>query len=173
VKSRILRKQSPAREEKVEIEKEVKKKCRKMIEEKLVILSEGGKVPQRGTPYSAGKDLYTPTDVVILPHQTVVVKTGVAIQWNNSEYFLKIEDKSSMALKGIFVKGGIVDYDYRKEIGVILYNSTDQEFHLKAGQKCAQYIYMKIAFTSTEQVEKLDECVESNRNGGFGSTGAF
>jgi dUTP pyrophosphatase len=144
-----------------------------MINEKVVLLNNNAKLPTRGTQYAAGKDLYCPVDTVLPAGKITLIKTGIAIEWDNSNYYLKIEDKSSIALKGIFVKGGIVDYDYRQEIGVILYNSTSEDFFFKAGQKCAQYIYSGVAFSNTEVVTSLSSCEDSNRTGGFGSTGQF
>lgn len=59
--------------------------------------------------------------------------------------------------------------DYRNEIGVILFNTSDEDFEIKAGDRIAQIVLNKV-----EQIEwvEVDELSETDRGlGGFGSTG--
>ena len=51
-----------------------------------------------------------------------------------------------MALKhGIDVGAGVVDYDYRGNVGVILFNFSDIDFEVKRGDRIAQLIIEKIS----------------------------
>lgn len=125
-------------------------------------------VPQRSTLYSAGYDLRTPINFVIPAHSRLLVPTGVTCKLAEDEY-LAIVPRSGLALKkGITVLNspGTVDSDYYpNDIGVILYNTTDEDVEFQRGDKIAQAIIQK--YYKTED----DSPVDVTRIGGFGSTG--
>lgn len=69
----------------------------------------------------------------------------------------------------IDVGAGVIDVDYRGTVGVILFNHSDVEFKVAAGDRVAQLILEHIYTPEVVEVEDLDE---TERNaGGFGSTG--
>ena len=58
--------------------------------------------------------------------------------------------RSGLALKnGIDVGAGVVDYDYRGNVGVILFNFSDIDFEVKRGDRIAQLIIEKISMAQT------------------------
>ena len=67
------------------------------------------------------------------------------------------------------VGAGIVDSDYRGEVGVVLFNHGDQDFEVKMGDRIAQLILEKIDTLPVEEVQGLEDTVRGV--GGFGSTG--
>lgn len=62
---------------------------------------------------------------------------------------------------------GLVDFDYRNEIGVIVINNSGVDFLIKRGTRIAQMLIVNVPKTKIEIVEELSE---TKRNGGFGST---
>lgn len=54
-------------------------------------------------------------------------------------------------------------------MGVILFNHSDADFPVKAGDRVAQLVLERIAIAEVVHVEDLDET--SRGSGGFGSTG--
>ena len=64
---------------------------------------------------------------------------------------------------------GVVDADYRGEVGVILFNHGDQDFEVKMGYRIAQLILEKIDTPPVEDVQGLDDTIRGS--GGFGSNG--
>lgn len=126
------------------------------------------KLPRRSTIASAGYDLVTPVEVTIPAHGRTLAPTGVTCKMASYEY-LQIVPRSGLALKrGITVLNtpGTIDADYYpNEIGVILYNTSDEEVVLGKGERIAQAILQ--TYGRTED----DEPVEKERAGGFGSTG--
>lgn len=62
---------------------------------------------------------------------------------------------------------GLIDEDYRNEVGVIIHNHTN-EFLIKKGTRIAQMLIIPVVTpTSMEIVEELSQ---TDRKGGFGST---
>ena len=87
----------------------------------------------------------------------------------NSNEYLAIVPRSGLALKkGITVLNtpGTVDSDYYpNEIGVILYNTSNEIFEIKKGDRIAQAILHEYKTMEIDLVKDIE------RGGGFGSTG--
>lgn len=64
---------------------------------------------------------------------------------------------------------GLIDEDYRNEIGVIVHNRDCEEFVIKRGTRIAQMLIVDVPLTA---IEYADELSETERRGGFGHTGA-
>lgn len=125
-------------------------------------------IPQRGTTKSAGYDLHSIEDVVVFPHNRILIHTGLTCAMEDNEY-LAIVPRSGLALKkGITVLNtpGTIDADYYpNEIGVILYNTSDEPFEIKIGDRIAQAILCEYKTMGVDITKNED------RSGGFGSTG--
>ena len=95
--------------------------------------------------------------------------TGLSISFPAGLY-ARIAPRSGLALKKfIDIGAGVVDSDYRGEVGVVLFNHGDQDFQVKMGDRIAQLILEKIDTPPVEEVQCLDDTVRGT--GGFGSTG--
>lgn len=144
-----------------------------LIELKVKLLNTDAKLPVYSSTWAAGMDVHASTNQIIPPKTTGLVKTGIAVSWTGpdaTDYYLRVAPRSGLALKsGIFVNAGVIDWDYRGEIGVVLYNSSDVEFVVKPGDRVAQMILEKINRVSVVQTETLD--LTDRGSGGFGSTG--
>lgn len=64
---------------------------------------------------------------------------------------------------------GVIDRDYRGNVGIVLFNFGEQDFEVKKGDKVAQLVLEQIFETEVEEVDSLDETERGE--GGFGSTG--
>lgn len=69
----------------------------------------------------------------------------------------------------IDVGAGVIDQDYRGNVGVILFNHSDVDFDVKKGDRIAQLICERITYPNVVEVESLSETARGE--GGFGSTG--
>lgn len=122
-------------------------------------------LPARGTPKSAGYDIYAKEGMVIPPHETVLIKTGITAYMQDDEY-LQLKTRSGHGFKGLVVGAGVIDADYYgKEIGVVIHNTTERYLTITAGERIAQGIFRKY-LTADEDI-----VLTSSRGGGFGSTG--
>lgn len=133
-------------------------------------LNENAIIPFRGSPNAAGLDLSSSEELVIPPRSHKLVKTGLSMSIP-SGYYGRIAPRSGLAYKhGIDVFAGVIDSDYRGEVGVILYNSSENEFKVNIGDRIAQIIieyYLKDL--GIGEVDSLEETERGD--GGYGSTG--
>lgn len=135
---------------------------------KVVLTSSTAQLPKRATSGSAGYDLYSAVEMLIDANSRGKVPLNIKVMIPEGTYG-RIAPRSGLAFKsGIDVGAGVIDSDYRDEVGVILFNHGDREFHINIGDRIAQLILVKIETPDVEQVESLDE---TERTGGFGSTG--
>lgn len=124
-------------------------------------------LPRRGTERSAGYDFYAPDDVTLRPGEMVIVKSNVTAYMEPDEY-LDLRVRSSLGKRKIsFTNGcGVVDADYSGfEIGFLMLNLGDEEYHIHKGDRIAQGVFTKYLVTDN------DEPTSSTRTGGYGSTG--
>jgi len=136
---------------------------------RFVKLTENARIPTRGSPRSAGLDLHSAYDVTVPATVNVLVLIGLGIQLPTG-YCGHIAPRSGMALHHhIDVGGGIVDEDYRGNLGVILYNHSEIPFVVSRGDRISQFTCQKICYPILEEVEELD--LTKRGEGKFGSSG--
>jgi len=136
-------------------------------------LHDSATVPSKGSAQSAGFDLSSAQKLVIEPRCRMLVKTGLAIAIPSGCYG-RIAPRSGLALKsGIDVLAGVIDTDYRGDVGVILVNLGTSAFEINVGDRIAQLILERIETNaSVEEVPSPTDLGTTWRGaGGFGSTG--
>lgn len=95
--------------------------------------------------------------------------TGLAIAAPPGTY-ARVAPRSGLAVKHFIDTGaGVVDEDYRGEVGVILFNHGDTDFVVAPGDRVAQLILERIVTPAVEEVDDLDATVRGD--GRYGSTG--
>ena len=140
---------------------------------KIVQLRENAIIPTRGSEYAAGYDLYAaePESVYIMPHSTVKIKTGLAMELPENT-FGAIFARSGLATKqGLRPANcvGVCDSDYRGEYIVALHNDTDIVQKVVPGERIGQLILLPFLPIDFQLVDKLTDTERGE--GGFGSTG--
>jgi len=125
-------------------------------------------LPTRGSSSAAGLDLYSVEAVSLKPKERRLIPTGIAVAIPEG-YYGRLAPRSGLATqKGIDVLAGVIDADYRGEIGCLLYNAGDETIDLPAQTKICQLIIEKIITPDAIWVDSLAET--SRGSGGFGST---
>lgn len=135
-------------------------------------LHENAKLPLYQTEHAAGMDLEAWIDakVTIKPHERAIIPTGIAVALP-AGYEAQVRGRSGMAAKhGVMPANGVgtIDADYRGEIGVILLNTSNQEFTVEPGMRIAQLVIAKYEKIEWDEVDVLDETARGA--GGYGST---
>lgn len=126
-------------------------------------------IPSYARAGDAGIDLRSVSNLTIKPKQRSLVKTGIHMAIPPGLVGL-IRDRSGLAHSyGIHVMAGVIDANYRGEIGVVLLNTGDQNYSIQINDRIAQLIILPVAVVEIEEVETLNN---TNRaEGGWGSTG--
>ena len=148
------------------------------MEIKIKKIYEDATIPTRGSYYAAGYDLYAyipcqegDTGLIINPHETVLIGTGVAIQ-PPKDCFGAVFARSGLASKqGLRPANcvGVCDSDYTGEYIVALHNDTNEIQSITAGERIGQVVfipYVDIGFMEVKELEATER-----GDGGFGSTG--
>ncbi|GAB1599543.1 deoxyuridine 5'-triphosphate nucleotidohydrolase, mitochondrial-like [Argonauta hians] len=137
---------------------------------KFAKLTPNAFVPTRGSAEAAGYDLYSAYDYTVPSKGKLLAKTDLQIALPHDCYG-RVAPRSGLALKNfIDVGAGVIDQDYRGNVGVLLFNFSDGEFEVKKGDRIAQLLLERIYIADLEECETLDKTERGA--GGFGSTGA-
>jgi len=132
-------------------------------------LNSAASLPVKGSEHAAGFDLSAAEAVQVPAGGKAIVKTGLSIAIPANTY-ARIAPRSGLAVKKMIQVGaGVVDYDYRGEVGVVLFNHGQEDFSVSQGDRVAQLVLERISMVSCVEVESLDETARGA--GGFGSTG--
>jgi len=130
-------------------------------------------IPTRATPGSAGFDLKasfpSQPSITLRPGERSLISAGIKIAINPG-YYGRIAPRSGLAIRyGIDVLAGVIDSDYRGEVGVMLVNHGNQDFIINDKDRIAQLIIEKIYEGELGVVNSLSETQRGE--GGFGSSG--
>jgi len=126
-------------------------------------------LPTRGSPSSAGLDLYAIEDLSILPGKRVLARTGLAVAVP-AGFYGRVAPRSGLAVKnGLDVLAGVIDSDYRGEVCCALLNTGEETLTLEQGSRLCQLIIEQIITPAPQWADELDETARGA--GGFGSTG--
>ena len=133
--------------------------------------------PVKGSPDSAGYDLFASEKVEIPVSGRELVNTGLSLEQCPSDTYLRVAPRSSLALKGIDISAGVIDADYRGSLKVVIVNHGTNVFSILPGDRIAQLIPEKLSSAPMECVNMEGEClnlvdsiVAKRGSGGFGST---
>ncbi len=127
--------------------------------------------PSCATKLSAGSDLRSREELTIAPHARALVHTGLSLRIPEN-FFLDLRPRSGLALKhGITLLNtpATIDADYRGEIMILLFNTSDEPFEIHVGDRIAQALLMRRYDVTWKSVNSLDD-TERGLNG-FGSSG--
>lgn len=135
-------------------------------------LDEGAKLPTYAHETDACADVYASKDITIPAHScSTKVSTGLRIALPEG-WVAKIAPRSSIGAKtGLRLSNsiGIIDADYRGEIGVLYDNISDSDYEIKAGDRIAQMWVERVERFKPVTVDILP--ATERGEGGFGSSG--
>jgi len=137
-------------------------------------LAEGARLPVVAHPgEDLGYDVFALEGAVLAPHETVRIRTGIAVEARHPEtgvpLGLLVRDRSSMAARGLATTAGVIDAGYRGEVLIVMTNLGVAAVELKPGEKIAQMIPVPVLTGVVEDVEELE--LSAREGKGFGSSG--
>jgi dUTP pyrophosphatase len=130
-------------------------------------------IPTLGSNHSIGYDLYSTIDYILPPNENVVIPSGFALSMPIGLGAFIISRSGLGAKHGIIISNGtgLIDPDYRGEVGITLYNRSSVPFEIKKRDRIAQMYFVETPYIRFLQVEELDDTERGE--GGFGSTGGY
>lgn len=134
-------------------------------------LEGAAEAPKYATTGAAGCDVCSGVDIVLPPRDHRLVRTGLFLEVPDG-FEGRLVPRSGLAMKhGITLMNcvGIIDSDYRGEVGALLWNTSDVAYEVKKGDRIAQLIIAPVVRAHFEVVDELTDT--SRGSGGFGSTG--
>ena len=135
-------------------------------QEKNIIL------PSRKTIFSAGYDIATAENIILLPQQVTLIPTGIKAYMQTDEY-LGVHIRSSIAIKQkltLINNVGVIDADYYNNVEneghimIPVYNYNQSSVTIEKDTRIAQGIFYRYLLASDDKAENI-------RIGGIGSTG--
>lgn len=131
-------------------------------------------MPAYSTPGSAGLDLRACIEHVktLLPGQTTMIPTGIAIHLANPGYAAMILPRSGLGHKHGIVLGnlvGLIDSDYQGQLLVSCWNRSHESFLLNPMERIAQLVIVPVIQAKFNLVEEFSASARGEN--GFGSTG--
>jgi len=131
-------------------------------------VSNEARVPIKGSARAAGHNLYAIAGTDVPAGGPAIVGAGIAIVLPHNTYG-RIAPRSSLAVKHrLMTKAGVIDFEYRGEVKVVLANLGDEPYRVEKGDRIAKLIIEKIDKRELQEVTQLDDTERGEQ--GFGSS---
>lgn len=134
-----------------------------------IYVEKGAYVPERAHKTDAGLDLRTRETRLVKAHSGAVFHTGLHVQLPHGTAGLLVS-KSGLNVEYGITSTGLIDEGYTGEIMVKLYNHSDSNYLVNAGDKISQLVVIPVLYEDIHFRDSLDENTERGDKG-FGSTG--
>jgi dUTP pyrophosphatase len=111
--------------------------------------------------------------ITLVPGQTELIPTGVAIHIGDSGLAALILPRSGLGHKHGIVLGnlvGLIDSDYQGQLMVSCWNRGANAFNLKPMERLAQLVLVPVVMALFSETENF--AMSERGSGGFGSSGS-
>lgn len=133
---------------------------------KIAKIDSNAFLPSRKHPVDAGLDIYANCHIVIDPHSTTIVSTGITLEIANGFVgLLKPKGRNNHLLGA-----GVVDAGYQGEILVKVANISDYPMEINPGDAIGQLLILPIY---TPEVYEVNPDQIHNENSSRGKTGGI
>ena len=117
--------------------------------------------------------MYSAYEYTVPPYGSTTIFTDLQIKLPEGCYG-RVAPRSGISREyNLGVGGGVIDRDYRGNVGVLLFNHGPQPFEVFRGSRIAQLICERVAYPLIQEVEKLTQNDSERGINGFGSTGGY
>jgi dUTP pyrophosphatase len=131
-------------------------------------LDQGARMPTRAHMHDAGLDIYAREEKIVPARGSTTFDTGVHIALPEGTVGM-LKSKSGLNVKYGLVSEGVIDVGYTGSIVVKLYNNSEYDYRVKAGDKISQLVILPIITPTISLADSLDDTERGDN--GFGSTG--
>ena len=118
----------------------------------------------------SGYDLTSVESAVIPANGSAVVPVGLTLAFVEPGFWFRIEPRSGLGFKhSIQPHLGVIDNEYRGDLGVKLYNFNDVDYNVKKGDRLAQLVVYRLFKPIMKWADDVEETSRGDK--GFGSSG--
>ena len=139
------------------------------MEVKVKILGKNGRLPTQGTQGLAGWDVYASENYELAAGEWKKINLGIALEIPPQLCALLVKRSGMAAKHGVFGQEGLIDSDYRGEVGITLANHGNQSYHVQKGDRIGQLLFLPKISVYLRPVVTLQNTTRGKQ--GFGSTG--
>jgi len=131
------------------------------------------RLPRRSRAHDAGLDLHALVRQTLAAGERTLVRTGLAVEIPAGYAGLIVPRSGLAAHHGITIVNapGLIDAGYRGELGVILLNTSSEDFEIEPGERIAQLVITPVAMPQPVEADELAPSGDGRGAGGFGSSG--
>ena len=134
-----------------------------------IYVEKGAYVPERAHKTDAGLDVKSCENRLIKAHRGALLHTGLHVQLPHGTAGLLVS-KSGLNVEYGITSTGLIDEGYTGEIMVKLYNHSDYDYYVNAGDKISQLVVIPVLYEDIHIKNFLDADTDRGNNG-FGSSG--
>ena len=134
-----------------------------------IYVETGAYVPERAHKTDAGLDVRARYDRLVEAHGSALIHTGLHVELPHNTAGLLVT-KSGLNVKHGITSTGLIDEGYTGEIIVKLYNNSDEDYLVRAGDRISQLVVIPVLYEDIHFRDSLDENTERGGRG-FGSSG--
>lgn len=134
-----------------------------------IYVEKGAYAPNRAHKTDAGLDIRSRETRLVKAHSSALFHTGLHVQLPHGTAGLLVS-KSGLNVNHGITSTGLIDEGYTGEIMVKLYNHSDENYLVHAGDKISQLVVIPVFYGDIHIVDSLDENTERGDKG-FGSSG--
>ena len=118
----------------------------------------------------SGYDVTAVEDKIIPRRGAAIVEVGLKLAYVPPGLWIRVESRSGLQFKhGVSAFNGIIDNSYRGDCGIRLINNSDEDYHVKKGDRIAQFVVYTLVAPQTSWAEQVQETERGEK--GFGSSG--
>ena len=133
--------------------------------------SSDAKVPLKAFPTSAGYDLFAAERKTIVPLPRDLIKSNLCLEIPKAYYGRVVRRSGPANFKRILVFNSTIDWEYRGNVCVVLFNLSNLTYVVEIGNRIGQFLVGKrndIKFVKYNSLSVSDRPIN-----GFGSTLGF
>ena len=134
-----------------------------------IYVEKGAYAPYRAHKTDAGLDIRSRDNRLVKAHGWALLHTGLHVQLQHGTAGLLVS-KSGLNVNHGITSTGLIDEGYTGEIMVKLYNHSDENYLVHAGDKISQLVVIPVLYEDINLCDSLDENTERGDKG-FGSSG--
>lgn len=128
-------------------------------------------LPTKANDSDTGYDVYAVEDTFLPAKGSAKVNCGLNVAYISEGFWFSSRSRSGLAFRNDVVSfHGTIDQGYRNDLGLKLFNFSNEDYLIKAGERVCQIAIQPVYHADMSFVESVQDKTDRGLNG-FGSSG--